>query len=151
MPLHPEGRARILEQLQQIASGKPCKVVEIGRLTDQQFDALCRLKRELGHPLPGSPELVYDGRHHYKGRVVKDGYQITDLLLQIEAALASSSTIEIEKHMTAVVSASLRNDGYGNMVRDRVILELQQRKPRGEVYSAIPKGDRGGPKKQQGP
>jgi hypothetical protein len=151
MPLHADGKARILLQLQRLERGEQVSVVEIGRLSDEQFAALCRLKAELDHPIPESPELVYKGKHHFDSRVVRDGYQIEDLALQIESALAFDSVIEIERHMTAIVSVHLRDDGYGNMVKDRVILELQQRKPRGEVYSAIPKGDRGGPKKQKDP
>jgi hypothetical protein len=43
--------------------------------------------------------------------------------------------------MTALDSVARREDGYGNMVRDRAVLELTQRKPRAELYSVIPKGD----------
>jgi hypothetical protein len=44
-------------------------------------------------------------------------------------------------NMTALEAGERRNDGYGNMVRDRAILELTQRKPRAELYSVMPKGD----------
>lgn len=95
--------------------------------------------------------LVYLGRHHYDSRVRKDGYLPCDLVHQLEAALASTSVIETHRHMTAVVSASDRDDGHGNKVRDRAILELQARKPRAEVYFVVAKGDFIRPKKQQSP
>jgi hypothetical protein len=151
MPLYEGSIAAIRAQLESIQRGEAVKVIEVGRLTDEQFSELCRRKAQLGHPIPGSPFLVYKGKHHYDSRVVRDGYAIADLVLQIEAALSADSTIVIEKHMTAVVSAHPRDDGYGCWVTDRVILELQSRKPKAEVYSAIPKGDNGGPRKHKGP
>lgn len=33
------------------------------------------------------------GRHHYESRVVRDGYNIDDLLKQIESALSDKSRI----------------------------------------------------------
>lgn len=151
MPLDGNARALIRQQLRSIERGEKVGIVEIGELTTAQFDEIVRLKRELGHEPPGCRRLVYLGRHHYESRVHRDGYAIDDLVLQLEAALAESSEIEITKHMTAVVSATERADGYGNNVRDRVILELQARKPRAEVYSAIPKGDRISPRNKQSP
>jgi hypothetical protein len=149
MPLYPDGKDRIRAQLERIDCGDKVWALDVGRLTDEQFAALQQLKADLGHPIPESPELVYLGRHHYKSRVIGDGYEIEDLVSQVEAAMAVDSMIEAEKHMTALVSAHRREDGYGFRVRDRMILELQQRKPKGEIYSAIPKGDGGGPKKHK--
>ena len=148
MPLYAEGKGRILLQLQRLSRGEQVGVVEIGALTREQFDALCRQKCAMGHPAPGSPVLVYKGKHHYESRVGRDGYQLHDLVLQIESALGCDSTVVANRSMTAVVSAHLRDDGYGHRVRDRAILELQARKPRGEVFSVIPKGDVA-PKKQK--
>lgn len=142
MPLHPDGKARILLQLQRIARGEHVGVVDIGELTPGQFDDLRRQKREAGLAEPGSPGLVYKGKHHYNSRVTEDGYEIKDLVLQIESALAVDSIVVTKgRSMTALVCAHLRDDGYGGRVRDRAILELTARKPKGEVFSAIPKGD----------
>jgi hypothetical protein len=44
--------------------------------------------------------------------------------------------------MTALHAARDRADGYGCMVRDMAVFELSARKPRVELYSVIPKGDR---------
>jgi len=149
MPLYPDGKDRIRAQLERIDCGEKVWALDVGQLTDEQFTALQKLKAGLGHPVPESPELVYLGRHHYNSRVTGDGYEIEDLVRQVEAAMAVDSTIETERHMTALVSAHQREDGFGFRVRDRVILELQQRKPKGEIYSAVPKGDGGGPKKHK--
>ncbi|MGH8040330.1 MAG: hypothetical protein ACREPD_21655 [Stenotrophomonas sp.] len=151
MPLYHDAPKLILEQLHRIAEGQRVCIVEIGELTDQQFDDLVRQKMALGQESPASRKLVFLGKHHYDSRVRKDGYMPCDLVRQLEAALASTSIIETHRHMTAVVSAIDRDDGYGNKVRDRAILELQARKPRAEVYSVIPKGDLIRPEKQQSP
>lgn len=49
-------------------------------------------------------------------------------------------------HMTALRSTFGRDDGYGNEVFDEAIFELTARKPKAELYSIIPKGDRNKPK-----
>ncbi|AOA71456.1 hypothetical protein BAY15_1022 [Stenotrophomonas rhizophila] len=151
MPLYDNAPTLILDQLRRIADGERVGIVEIGELTVSQFAELVRQKREMGHEPPASRMLVYLGRHHYDSRVRKDGYLPCDLVRQLEAALASTSVIETHRHMTAVVSTSDRDDGHGNKVRDRAILELQARKPRAEVYSVVPKRDFIRPKKQQSP
>ncbi|MFG3447099.1 hypothetical protein ACGFZ3_00755 [Stenotrophomonas sp. NPDC047960] len=151
MPLYDNAPPLILDQLRRIAGGERVGIVEIGELTVSQFDELVRQKRELGHEPPASRMLVYLGRHRYESRVRKDGYLPCDLVCKLQAALACSSVIETHRHMTAVVSTNDRNDGHGNKVRDRAILELQARKPRAEVFSVVPKGDLIRPKKQQSP
>lgn len=151
MPLDAAARAVVITQLQRIARGDKVWIVEIGELTDAQFAELVRQKLELGHDPPTSKKLVYLGKHHYDSRVRRDGYAIEDLVLQLESALAETSTIEIKTHMTALVSAVNRIDGYGNSVRDRAIFELQARKPKAEVYSVIPKGDAISPRKSKSP
>ncbi|WP_256345048.1 hypothetical protein [Pseudomonas gingeri] len=50
--------------------------------------------------------------------------------------------------MTAVKSTQLRQDGYGNEVMDEAIFELTARKPKAELYSIVPKGDKIKPKRQ---
>ncbi|WP_256205946.1 MULTISPECIES: hypothetical protein [unclassified Pseudomonas] len=49
-------------------------------------------------------------------------------------------------HMTALRSTIGRNDGYGNEIYDEAIFELTARKPKAELYSIVPKGDRNKPK-----
>ena len=60
--------------------------------------------------------------------------------MQIVSALSADAVVMANVKTTALESATRREDGYGNMVRDRAVLELTQRKPRAELYSVIPKG-----------
>lgn len=109
MPLYADGKSRIRLQLQRIARGEHVGVVDIGELTPRQFDDLRRQKREAGLAEPGSPGLVYKGKHHYNSRVAEDGYQLKDLVLQIESALAVDSMVVTKgRSMTALVSAFAR-------------------------------------------
>ncbi len=50
--------------------------------------------------------------------------------------------------MTAIKNTRLRQDGYGNEVQDEAIFELIARKPKAELYSVVPKGDKMKPKRQ---
>lgn len=90
-------------------------------------------------------EILYMGRYHYESHVVRDGYNIDDLLKQIESALSDKSRIIMAQRMTAIQSITPRNDGYGNLVNDRAIFELTRKKPRAELFSVIPKGDQNKP------
>lgn len=60
--------------------------------------------------------------------------------------MAADAVVAPSAKMTALERATHRADGYGNMVRDRAVLELTQRKPRAELYSVIPKGDTNKPR-----
>ena len=62
--------------------------------------------------------------------------------MQIEYALADTAIVLPILKMTATRSATLRSDGYGNYVFDEAVYELTQRKPRAELFSVIPKGDK---------
>lgn len=142
MPLNTNSKQLIMQQLNKIYNNEPVRLISIGFLTNAQFEQLKEFKRSVGHTIPGSAELVYLGKHHYNSRVVKDNYSCLDLYLQIEAALSEDSIIKVETRMTAIQSIHPRSDGYGNTkIKDTVILELQSRHPRAEVFSAIPKGD----------
>ena len=56
------------------------------------------------------------------------------------------------RRMTMLRAPTLREDGYGNRVRDEGICELTRRKPRIELFSVIPKGEFVSPtQKQQSP
>lgn len=72
---------------------------------------------------------------------VRPNYTTEDVIVQIVSALSADAVVMANVKTTALESATRREDGYGNMVRDRAVLELTQRKPRAELYSVIPKGD----------
>ncbi|KND54579.1 hypothetical protein BPUN_4306 [Candidatus Paraburkholderia kirkii] len=95
------------------------------------------------------PEIVLIGKHLHGSRIVRDNYTIEDVLTQITSALDAGSVVVSSRKMTALDAVDFRADGYGNMVRDRAVLELTQRKPRAELYSVIPKGDTNRPTERQ--
>lgn len=148
MVLLPGAIDQICNRLELIANGenKPA-LFTIGHLLPNQVELLNTYRSSLGLSHVGS-ELVFDGRHIHKSRVVEDGYAIADVRLQLEAALSINSVVQVRRG-TILQSASYRNDGWGNNVRDEAVLELHNRNPRVEVYSVIPKGDKNKPPKQK--
>lgn len=140
MPLDPAKRAEIRQHLARIAAGERPKPIDIGQLTPAQFDAINVQRSRDGLPSLDSAVVVYSGRHHYSSRSA-DGYNIEDMILQLESGLAENSEVIATRKMTALQNKTGRDDGYGSYVKDQVVLELTARKPKAEAYSAIPKGD----------
>ena len=153
MPLY-EGCAELLRhQLNEIRLGKKVKIIGVGTLTAEQHSEICRLRRQFDLPEVESPEIVYLGVHHFDSRS-RQGYTIEDMILQIQASIATESVPFLGAKMTVLRSVMRRADGYGNFVRDEAVFELMRRKPRAELYSVVPKGDKISPmliKKQQSP
>lgn len=147
MPLFENAEYLIRANLEQLATSNRVRPVEIGAFTAEQFEAINRQKESEGLPLLEEPGIVFIGSHAYRSRVIRDGYNIDDMVLQIVAALAATSISKISPNMTALQSTVRRNDGYGNEVLDEAIFELTARKPKAELYSIVPKGDRNKPKK----
>lgn len=147
MPLYANALDAIQINLEQLQNGERPKFVAIGHFTDEQFAKIneFRTTNDL-HPLEQN-EILYMGRHHYQSRVERDGYKISDLIQQIINALSENSEVIITQRMTAIQNQAPRNDGYGNMVNDRAIFELTNKKPRAELFSVIPKGDYNKPTK----
>lgn len=148
MPLYPDAEAKIKANLEEVKSGNRPKIVAIGKLTDTQLSDINAVRRGLNLHEIEDPEILYMGRHHYESRT-KDGYSIEDMWLQIKSAMAETSVAISNLRMTTIQNSSARDDGYGNTVRDMAVLELSQRKPRAELYSAIPKGDHTPPKSKR--
>lgn len=146
MPLYENALDTIRQNLEILAIGGRPKFQVIGYFTEQQFTEIndFRARNEL-HLLEKN-EILYMGRHHYNSRAVRDGYKISDLVRQIESALAEQSRVVIAERMTAIQSVTPRDDGYGNTVFDRAVFELTSKKPRAELFSVIPKGDHNRPK-----
>jgi hypothetical protein len=92
-------------------------------------------------------EVVFLGGHIYESRVVRDGYTIDDVIVQIESGMDSGSVVLKAPSMTAMENPSPRADRYGNTVRDRIVFECTARHPRPELYSVVPKGDALKPKR----
>jgi hypothetical protein len=141
---------RICEQLERIARGEPVLAFPIGTLSAEQLELVNKQRAALGFPaVPNN--LVFRGTHIYESRVVRNGYTIADVRLQIASAVHDSSLIHAEPRATFMQSALEREDGYGNRVFDRAVLGLSARSTRIEIYSVMPKGDIFKPRKQQAP
>ena len=146
MPIYINAVELIRTNLQVVEKGDRPRLISIGELTVTQFTEINVWREANDFPLLGSPEIVYLGRHHHASRS-KDGYNIEDMIQQLESGLNASAVVSITTRMTRLESVTPRNDGYGNTVLDAVILELTARKPRAEAFSAIPYGDKIKPKK----
>ncbi len=145
MPLYPDAVALITCQLQCLERGERVSLIAIGELTDDQFSCLNKARDAALLPAVESKEIVYLGRHHFNSRSAQ-GYTIADMVSQISNAVADHATPIATRRGTVLESGAARDDGYGNRVRDQAVLELTARKPRVEVFSVIPKGDRTPPK-----
>lgn len=144
MPLYDNAIDTIRANLEQLQNGKRPRFQAIGKLTDEQLETINQKQIEKGFPVVQCNEILYMGRHHYESRVIRDGYQINDLIKQIESSLAESSVIENNKVLKSTV---LRDDGYGNMVEDWAVFEMTAKRPKIELFSVIPKGDNNKPPK----
>lgn len=144
MPLYDNAIDTIRANLEQLQNGKRPRFQAIGKLTDDQLETINQKQIEKGFPVVQCNEILYMGRHHYESRVIRDGYQINDLIKQIESSLAESSVIENNKVLKSTV---LRDDGYGNMVEDWAVFEMTAKRPKIELFSVIPKGDNNKPPK----
>ena len=140
MPLNPDAEKLIRKHLKKARNGKRTGPVSIGTLTDKQLADLNaeRHKRNLE---PMVNDVKFTGRHIHDRRVVVDGYSTTDVITQIKSAMAIDSVIKTTPKMTVLQSIRDREDGFGNVVRDEVVLECTGRFPHPELYSVIPKGD----------
>jgi hypothetical protein len=142
MPLYENAAELIRTNLEQFSPTKKVRVkaVVIGVLTETQLAAL-NAYQDAEHLPRSTGEVLFHGWHIYKSRVLKDGYQIEDVIAQITSAMSSNSIVEATNYMTSIENTASRADRYGNMVHDKAVLECTARYPRPELYSLIPKGD----------
>ena len=152
MPLYPHAVDLIRENLEQIARGRKVKPVAIGALTEDQLNAINRHRQQQNPNLPAViGEVLLFGSHIYKSRCIRDGYTIDDVIDQIVSAMDSQSVLVENLPMQAIENPIERDDRYGNLVHDRAVFECMGRRPRPELYSVMPKGDRIRPiEKQKG-
>lgn len=147
MPLYENAKYLIRANLEECARGGRVRAVVIGHFTPAQHEAINTYRTAVNLPRLESPEIVLIGSHLYRSRVTRDGYTIDDVMLQIECALANTAIVLPTPKMTATRSVTLRVDGYGNNILDEAVYELTQRKPRAELFSVVPKGDKIKPSK----
>lgn len=146
MPLYLNAIDLIRANLLCIQSGSKAKAVAIGTLTEQQLQVI-NAERESRTPLlpPIIEEVLFIGGHIYTSRIVRDNYTLDDVLDQISSAMSGHAVVIPVPKMTALQIQQPRADRYGNMVRDRMILECSTKHPRPELYSVMPKGDNNKP------
>jgi hypothetical protein len=149
MPLYDNAKYLIRANLEEVQRGGKVRAVIIGDFTPAQFETINQIKASVGLPLLESPEIVFLGSHVYNSRVIRDGYSLDDVMLQIESVLVATAIVLTSPRMTAIRSTVPRQDGYGNEVLDEAVFECTQRKPRAELYSVMPKGDQIKPPKPQ--
>ncbi|WP_094756123.1 hypothetical protein [Acetobacter orientalis] len=140
MPLYPYAKTLIKSNLIQISLGNKVYPVAIGRLTDKQYNDINLYRSKIKCPGISDPEVLYLGRHHCQSRF-PDGYDISDLYLQIENSMSANSVVVVGNKMTTMENRVLRFDGYKSNVRDVAVLELMARRPNPELFSVIPKED----------
>ena len=150
MPLYSNAERVIRENLAAASQGIKPKTVTIGELSPMQLQTwnAVRAKNNL---LAVDGTIFFRGTHIYQSRIVRDGYSVDDVVLQIKSAFAETSVIKWTPKMTALQSVMPRHDGYGNLVRDEIALEAMSRFPRSELFSIIPKGDKIKPPRNQAP
>jgi hypothetical protein len=151
MPLYPKAVSLIRANLEAIRDGLKVKPVAIGRLTDDQTDAINRHRLAHNAALPPIvAEVIFIGSHIYQSRVARDGYSIDDVIDQIASAMDSASGLVGSLPMQTIESPAPRTDRYGNRIHDRAVFECMSRQPRPELFSVVPKGDKIKPPKQKG-
>jgi hypothetical protein len=148
LPLYEDAEAAIKRQLERLAANEKPPVIVIGCFTPAQFEAINVGRANLELHLLEQNEILFLGRHVYASRT-KDGYDIDDIIAQIRSALSVEAVAEIRKHMSCMQCNQGRDDGHGNMVLDRAIFEMTAKRPKAELFSVIPKGDKNKPKKEK--
>jgi hypothetical protein len=136
--------------LERLAQGDKVPMIAIARFTDVQFAAINAGRAALDLHVLEQNEIVFIGRHLHTSRS-KDGYHIDDIVRQIVSALSAEALAEIQTHVSCMQNPNARDDGYGNQVFDRAVFEMTAKKPRAELYSVIPKGDKIRPNKKGHP
>jgi hypothetical protein len=121
-------------------AGQKVRNVAIGALTEIQL-AVINAKRIDDELPPIVAEALFVGGHVYRSRVIKDNYEIEDVIDQAESALSEFSEVLATPYLTALQNPVSRADRLGNQVYDRAILECTRYRPNPELFSVEPKGD----------
>ncbi|HUD21420.1 MAG TPA: hypothetical protein VMQ60_01115 [Acidobacteriaceae bacterium] len=140
MPLYPDAKARIRANLLAIQAGQKVRSIPIGVLTETQLADINAQRVEDDLPLIVA-EVLFVGPHLYRGRILKDGYEIEDVIEEAESALSDASEVIVTPYMTGLQNPVSRVDRLGNRVHDRAILECTKYRPNPELFSVQPKGD----------
>jgi hypothetical protein len=140
MPLYPEAKAHMRANLMAIQAGQKVRSIPVGTLTAKQLADLNAQRIEDDLPLVVA-EVLFVGVHVYRSRILKDGYEIEDIIEEAESALAETSEVIRTSYMTGLQNPIPRADRLGNQVHDKAILECTKYRPNPELFSVQPKGD----------
>lgn len=138
---------RIKRGLLDVENGKTNEFIRLNKpLTKEQYDSLQKQRADINALLAKRNYFSLDANHIYESRVIRDGYSIADVMKQIKSATSRKSTVEVDvrRKQNNLVSPRKRDDGYGNMVQDRIGIDLRGQ---GVYRTVIPKGDNIKPKK----
>lgn len=141
MPLTENAEQLIRKSLEDIANGKKVRSAIIGNLTTAQLTEINKERAARKLP-PINGKIFFVGRHVYKSRISENGYTIDDVVDQIVSGMSDKSVVKISYSRTALQNETVRDDRYGNKIRDRIALECTARNPLAELLSVIPIGDK---------
>jgi len=145
--LSPIDLYRIKRGLLDVENGGTNEFIRLNKpLTKEQYDSLQKQRADINAVLAKRNYFSLDANHIYDSRVIRDGYSIADVMKQIKSATSRKSTVEVDarRKQNNLVSPRKRDDGYGNMVQDRIGIDLRGQ---GVYRTVIPKGDNIKPKK----
>lgn len=122
-PLRHNGLLLAEKALKSVSKGEKPKAEVIADLTEKQFKDLNALRRQNGYPPFKSPEVLYNGTHHFNSRQNKDGATIEEMLAQIEGSLADTAIAKPHPRAPYLEGQTQRIDQWGSSVKDRAVLE----------------------------
>jgi hypothetical protein len=147
MPLYPDAERLIRSNLAVVARGKKPRAVVIGELTPRQIEDVNAQQRSRKLPEMDN-KIVFVGLHLHDSRFKRDCYSVDQIVAQIASAMSEKSRLIKTFNRTAIENPIKRDDGLGNMVNDKAILECTAKFPSMELSSVIPRGDINRPDKQ---
>ncbi len=149
MPLYENSERLIRSNLAVVARGIRPRVVVIGELTDKQLAEVNAQQTLRKLPVMDN-KIVFVGLHMHGSRCIRDYYSVDQILAQIASALSERSRLIKTFNRTVIENPIERDDGLGNWVNDKAVLECTAKFPSMELSSVIPRGDKIRPSKQNG-
>lgn len=122
-PLRPGGLKKAEQALIALSKGQHPSTSVIADLTPKQFSDLNAMRVERGLPTFKTPEVLYNGKHHFASRQSKDGATVQEMLAQLEASLDETALATKHNKSPFLQSQTERLDQWGDSVKDRAIFE----------------------------
>jgi hypothetical protein len=150
VPLFADGLKKIRRSLERVANGQIPWVEKIGILTEDQLNALNKLREADGYQLL-SAVVVCNGKHLYDSRCVKDGYSIDEVLALVEAAFDLVRHASRDRWGTILVSDEQPPNDQGHRITYEMVFECTSKYPKPSLFSVIPRNDGRGPAAKRNP